>query len=238
MHQYFRILLFPLLALLLLTTCSPAKKLAKEFGVNKRVLKKALLKEDANGNQTFIRRVKGFDIAQVDASEIASNPIQYLRYDSLKTGKFYGPFPSYNNSIHYLRKLGVREVPYATFLVIQFHQLFGISDELFNQRMDDLLAQATAKPDSLVHILEDFPDDEELGVGLVLEIKQDDLKNWRPEAKEFILSAPLMSIRKSKKVKYPNTTITEVIVKNYEIVTFKHIDGARITIRKPLKKQE
>lgn len=162
-----------------------------------------------------------------------TDPEEFTRIESLDYEKFYGPYLEKDSTVYYLWKLRSEEVPYADFTIIQFHQRFGIGDELFQERLDSLMAQSIRSPNFAQH-LEDFPDDDEIGVGMVLEMKEEALERLKPGAQEFLRSAPPIAFRLAEKAKVPNTTITEVLVKNKELVYYKHLRYAKIIIRKAL----
>ncbi len=224
---------FILCASFTLASCSPAQRLARKAGISKRQLEEKLVQKDATGEERLRYGSNGLHTFSRKISALSKDEVLFRRIDKFRTGRFYGPYLNQDSSVYYLRKLVVEEKPYADFLIVQLHQRFGIGDALFQERVDSLLAQSFRAEGPLSTVLKDFPDDDEIGVGTVLFLEQEPLDKLVPAAREFLLTAPVNGVRQAEKVKYPNTTITELIIKRSDIVRFRHIDYGRVTIRKP-----
>lgn len=238
MHSTFRLLLFRLIILLSLATfftnCSPAHQLARRYNVNKRVLQERLITTDKAGETQIRWRADGLFARRITLAEHKTDTAEFNRIKALTPKTFYGPFVERDTMVYYLWKSGSEQVPFANFIIAQFHQRFGIGDELFQERLDNIMVTSIAAEDPK-QSLEDFPDDDEIGVGMVLGFEEEKLDDLKPKAIEFLKGAAALEFQQSGKTKFSNTTITEVLIKTKPLVYYEHLHYVKILVRKPLK---
>lgn len=215
-------------------SCSPAHQLARRYGVNKRVLKDRLVATDRAGVTKLRWRAQGLYARREVLAAHKADTLEFARIKALTPKKFYGPFVERDSIIYYLWKSESEQVPFASYIIAQFHQRFGISDKLFQERLDSAMATSLAAPDP-EKALEDFPDDDEIGVGMVLSWEEEKLDNLTPKSVEFLKTAPTLAFDQSEKAKFPNTTITEVLIKSKPLVYYEHLRYIKVLIREPLK---
>lgn len=218
----------------MLAGCTPAQKLARHYGVNKKELRSRVLV--TKGATTGLRRsAKGIYTLKQTTSAKSTNTLNYARIKALKHGKFYGPYVEKDSTVYYLWRLKSEQRSFTSFIITQFHQPFGIGNKRFQKRLDDILASSLASADP-AQALNDFPDDDEISVGTVFSKQEERLEALRPQAIAFLKSADVLAYNQADKVQFPNTTITEVLIKTAPIANYEYLNYAKVIIREPLLK--
>ncbi|MTB49624.1 hypothetical protein [Lewinella sp. W8] len=217
----------------LMVGCSPARKVARHYGVSKRSLEKDLIVLDRSGREKT-RRVKPYRVGRRVVSVLSKDTSLYALIAPMKKGKFYGPFLQGDSTVFYYRKMATTPKGYADITIAQIHQPFGMGNATFQRYLDTVKTRAFRERALLDEVLERYQPEERPHLGMVLNEELLDLTRLKPEVIKFLEEEAVFRVSQSPKTEMTHTTYLELLQKRSPVRTIEHHNFITVYVSKPI----
>jgi hypothetical protein len=223
---------------LVLSSCSPAQRLARSYGVNKTTLAEDIREQSHNGELSFRYDHNKYMVLQQEVTALDDHPDEYMKARELAEGEFEGPFLQNETSLYYLKKVKSEQQPYGHFYLAQVEQPFGMSDDLFQAHLDSIKTECLHKKKTLKEVTGHFQAEFPPRFVIVLDMGRTRSSKLKPSAAAFLQDAAVYEVFQTPKVNFPHVSYLELIQKTKPTETHEHITYIKVVVKPPADTNE